>query len=297
MIYSNWMSYIKDDAKLTHIAIPGSHNAGSYGMNALACCQDGDMYEQFKYGVRYFCVRLNTDKKGVIRLAHGLTNGVSFESVLKDWKKMLNENDSEFFIFDVREYYPQTFGPVTFTYKADCAAVDILLEKYIQPSKYAYTDFNDIRDVSIGDLRKSGKRYILINYMAGYKQSVNCPLSSPWDKKLFGTRPEAFIPKNLEYFETDNTDGFFWFQTQLTPNLGTELGVKTPRKLNDMMSPHFHKFTDAIAESESRLDKANIIACDFITENYDKSRMILELNAYKGIVKDGLKDEYLNGLY
>ncbi len=133
--------------------------------------------------------------------------------------------------------------------------------------------------------------------MAGYNQSVDCPLSSPWDKKLFGSRPEAFIPKNLEYFETDNTDGFFWFQTQLTPNLGTELGVKTPRKLNDMMRPHFHKFTDAISDSESRLDKANIIACDFITESYDKSRMILELNAYKGIVKDGLKDEYLNGLY
>ena len=34
MFYENWMSYIKDDAKLTNIAIPGSHNAGTRGMVA-----------------------------------------------------------------------------------------------------------------------------------------------------------------------------------------------------------------------------------------------------------------------
>lgn len=296
MIYNNWMSYLNDEAKLTETAIPGSHNAGSYGMNAMACCQDGDMYEQFKYGVRYFCVRLNTDKKGVIRLAHGLTSGVEFEAVLNDWKKMLETNDSEFFIFDVREYYPQTFGPVTFTYRADCKAVDKLLAKYISPEEYAYTDFDDIRNVTVGDMRKSGKRFILINYMAGYKGSVNCPLSSPWDKKLFGSSPEIFVPENLKYFDTDKSEGFFWFQTQLTPNFGTQLGIKTPRKLNAMMDPHFHEFTDAIAAKPEWLKKANIIACDFITENFDKSRRILALNADKGIVKPELKDEYIKGL-
>ena len=43
MFYENWMSYIKDDAKLTNIAIPGSHNAGTRGMVALARCQNGTL--------------------------------------------------------------------------------------------------------------------------------------------------------------------------------------------------------------------------------------------------------------
>ena len=46
MFYENWMSYIKDDAKVTKIAIPGAHNAGTMGMSKLARCQNGTLCEQ-----------------------------------------------------------------------------------------------------------------------------------------------------------------------------------------------------------------------------------------------------------
>ena len=36
MFYENWMSYIKDDAKITKIAMPGSHNSGTMGMIRFA---------------------------------------------------------------------------------------------------------------------------------------------------------------------------------------------------------------------------------------------------------------------
>ena len=107
MIYRRWMSYVRDDVKITNLVIPSAHNAGSYGMKPVACCQDGNFYEQFLYGIRHFCVRLDTDKKGNILLCHGIKKGDAFENALKDWQRMLEENDSEFFIFDVREYYTQ----------------------------------------------------------------------------------------------------------------------------------------------------------------------------------------------
>ena len=37
MIYKEWMKYIKDDVKLTEVVMPGTHNAGSYGMLPVGC--------------------------------------------------------------------------------------------------------------------------------------------------------------------------------------------------------------------------------------------------------------------
>lgn len=50
MIYKNWMSFIKDDVKITKLVMPGAHKAGSSGMSRMGCCQGDDMYEQFACG-------------------------------------------------------------------------------------------------------------------------------------------------------------------------------------------------------------------------------------------------------
>lgn len=91
MIYTNWMSYIKDDVKLTSLVIPGAHNAGSYGMSKMAECQKDNLFVQFEHGIRQFCLRLNTDRKGNIVLAHGITKGDLFENALKDIKKSVGD--------------------------------------------------------------------------------------------------------------------------------------------------------------------------------------------------------------
>ena len=174
MIYTNWMSFIKDDVRLTRLVIPGAHNAGSYGMSAMAECQKDNLFVQFEHGIRQYCLRLNTNRRGEIVLAHGITKGDLFENALKDIKQALDMYPDEFILLDIREYYPQKFGPITLTYKADKNKVDALLEKYIQPEKYAFCDFEHINEVTVGDIRKSGKRYILINENEDYKYSKRC---------------------------------------------------------------------------------------------------------------------------
>lgn len=296
MIYTNWMSYIKDDVKLTRLVIPGAHNAGSYGMSAMAECQRDNLFVQFEHGIRQYCLRLNTNRKGEIVLAHGITKGDLFENALGDIKKALDMYPDEFILLDIREYYPQKFGPITLTYKADKNKVDALLEKYIQPEKYAFCDFEHISEVTVGDIRKSGKRYILINENEDYRFSKNCEQILPWEKDVNGAKAEQFANETLRFFDDYKTDGLYWFQTQQTPNLGTQIGVTTPAKLDDDLVNHFDTIINGIANTPRYLERSNIIAGDFMTRDYSKSRSILKLNLLKGNVKPELEKEYEKGL-
>ena len=261
-------------------------------MNAMACCQDDNLYIQILYGIRQFCLRLDTDKKGRIVLDHGITKGDLFENALGDIRRALDENPSEILLLDIREYYPQNFGPVTLKYSADPKKVDALIEKYLEPEKYAYCDFEKISDVTVGDIRKAGKRYILINDSEAYKYSRNCDQIFPWDKKLNGMKAENYAKVALQYFDKEQTDGLYWFQTQQTPNPGTEVGLSTPRKLDLDMRRYFPGLMREIEKNDFYLESANIIAGDFMTLDFMKSRTILRLNLAKGNVKPEKEEEY-----
>lgn len=295
MIFDKWMEYIKDEVKITSLVIPGAHNAGSYGMNKMAECQTDGLLTQFNYGIRQFCLRLNTDKRGNIVLAHGLTKGDLFENVLSEIREMLL-NSNELLLLDIREYYPQKLGPVTLTYKADKDKVNALLKEYINPEKYAFCDFGHIKDVTLGDIRKAGKRYILINDNEDYAFSRNCECILPWEKQVNGAKAEQFAAETLRFFDDYKTDGLYWFQTQQTPNIGTQIGLTPPYKLDEDLRKYFKNIIDGIKNNPFYLKSANIIAGDFMTRDFMKSSEILMLNVLKGNVKEELVDEYVSGL-
>lgn len=294
MFYRQWMSYLPDKAKLTQIVLPGAHNAGSYGMAPIACCQDGNLYDQCVSGVRHLCLRLDTTHKGIV-LSHGMVKGDLFEHALRDLKKALHDCPTEFFIFDLREYYPQKIGPITLRFKANPAKVDAMLEKYISPRQYAYCNFRHINEVTLGDLRRSGKRYILINNDRTYTYSVNCPNILPWDKALYGFRPDKFLREIPKIFDREHTEGIYWFQTQQTPNFGTEVGFVTPRKLNAYISAHFAELMQDIAENPEHLRQANVIGGDFMTDGI-KCREIIRLNLCKHLIPKKYIKFFENGL-
>ena len=296
MIYKNWMSYIKDDVKITKMVMPGAHNAGSSGMARMGCCQSGDMYEQFACGVRHFCIRLDTDKKGRLILKHGVVKGKRFTIELENMRRMLAENDSEFFIFDIREYYTGKFGPFYMLYKADAKAVDALVREYLSPEKYAFTDFDDISTVTMGDIRKSGKRYLLYNYEKAYDYSVACPYIFPLDNRNYGLKAPNMIKEAVTLFDLHQTEGFFWFQTQGTPNFKTEAGMRSPKKLDNDLRPYFKEFMGIIANNPHYLESANIIEGDFMSGDTMKAREILLLNILKNNVREDLIEEYRAGL-
>lgn len=295
-VYKNWMSYLKDDVKLIDVVMPSAHNACSYELNVTGKCQNGNLYEQFSHGVRHYCIRLNTDKKGNIVVCHGISKGGPFVNDLKSMKKMLEENDSEFFIFDIREYYDQKFGPITLKFKADVNQMNALLKEYIKPSEYSFTDFNDINTVTVGDIRKSGKRYILYNFEKAYDYSVNCEYDFPWDKRINGLKAEGFSKEVTKLFDFGKMTGLNWFQIQQTPNLGTEVGIATPKKLDAKLRPYFKDIINQIKSNAKYLKRANIIASDFMTDDYMKSSEILKLNIYKNNIIEEKIDEFSSKL-
>lgn len=285
MFFKNWMSYIKDDVKITDIVIPASHNSGTRGMLFTACCQDGTLYEQFCYGVREFGLFYKSTKFKGVRLAHGPMCGEPLEEALKSIAKIIENCGDEFFIIDMRPYSVQKIGPFTFHSDDNLEYVESLIAKYLQPEKYAFTDFENARDVTIGDIRKSGKKYILHSRTAAYKYSVNARIEDTWSPEVHGYKVDKFARECVKFFETVNPQSFYWFQTQQTPGLGTENSIfKWPRELDEDLRPYFKSIINAIAENPDRLAKANIIGGDFMTKDYMKACEILRLNLLKNTV-------------
>lgn len=294
MFFEKWMSYIKDDAKITKIAMPGTHNSGTKGMHRFARCQNGTLFEQFQHGVRYFDIRLRADKKGV-RIAHGILKGMPAREAFASFKKILDSSD-EFLIISIQTYMNQKVGPFKLSYNGNTDETDALISEYLEPEKYALTDFDDIRNVTMGDIRKSGKKYIIINEKEEYKYSVKGPMLGPWDPNIFGMKPEKFVTENLKFLKNLESEGFFWFQTQQTPNPGTEVGMTWPDDLEKMSKPLFPSMMKQVADDPGMLEKVNIVAGDFMTADLMKAKIILNLNLLKGIVKDELKEEYISAI-
>lgn len=297
MDHSNWMSAICDEAPITKIAIPASHNSCTKGMGFLACCQDGSLYEQFKYGVRQFGVLYQGMKNGKLRLAHGIILGEPLETALADIRKIIDECPGEFLIIDLRKYSDDKYGPFQFKHEAYPEKVDELIEKYLEPEKYALTEFDDIRKVTLGDIRATGKRYIIIDNCHMFKAGADCEFCSPWDSQIFGYKAPKFAKESLQWFDKVELKGFFDYQAHMTPGPGTEVGIKKwARGLNKEIRPYFAGMIKTIEDNPKYLDMVNMVSSDFMTEDHMKSNAILNLNLLKGYVKEEYKADYENML-
>ncbi len=60
-----WMQYIRDDAQINDIIMPGSHDAGTCNINYLARTQGYTVKAQLDMGARYFDLRVNKTEDGL----------------------------------------------------------------------------------------------------------------------------------------------------------------------------------------------------------------------------------------
>lgn len=292
MFFANWMSYIKDEAKIIKVVMPGSHNSATMGMNKLAKCQNGSLYAQAMHGVRMFDLRFKATKKGELIVAHGLMNGMPAEQIFENLQRLL-DSTNEFFVIGIRTYMNQGFGPIKLHYNSNNEETSRLIRKYLNPEKYALTDVENIGELTMGDIRKSGKKYILINKEKEYDFTTDVPLHDPWSAEVYGYKPEKFIKEIQNYLLEPYADGFHWLQTQQTPNIGTANGwSKWPDDLDEDVISLIPRLIEDIAADPAKLDRVNIIAGDFMARDYFKAKQILRLNLLKGNVKDELVEEF-----
>jgi hypothetical protein len=285
--FSGWMRHIVDDAPVTRLVMPGSHNAGSYGMPRLFRCQNDTLDRQVEYGVRHFCIRLSSRKNGRVEMAHHIARGEEFESAMEKLARAIDAHPTEFFILDIRKYYPSPIGITTLHFRGPAELVDPILARTIDPEKNALRreDFPNLSRLTMGDLRRSGKRYLLLNYENTYRYSYDWEQIFPFDRKLHGNRTEIFARDCVKFFDTCHTNGIYWFQTQQTPDPFTKVGLTSPDKLDRLQIPYFKSIIDAIRGNPRYLEQANVISCDFVTRGYKKAKLILRMNLDKGFVR------------
>lgn len=284
---SSWMSMIEDDAKITQIAIPGSHDSGTYGMHYTAETQDCSFAEQLERGVRYFDVRVNYVNDDYV-IFHGPVNGAKYSQVLDDIKVFLDENPSEFLILDYQK----------FKNNSQNNAFD-MLENAVGSNRLVSNDTNlsdseFVENLTLADVR--GKCIVVsgIDYDKPYvfdrgdgevKGTALCSYYNGMEHR--GNRIdfiEKTLPSYIDRFEEEGT-GIFILQGQLTDLIL----VRGPRFLEVAHSESMNDYVKGLRENE-QYDKINVIMRDFVTSY--TSALTISLNIDKDLVKEEYKDDY-----
>lgn len=279
---TEWMKYIDDDAVVTDLAIPGSHDSGCIEMPWYAATQDLTFAEQLERGVRYFDIRVN------LVIFHSVVNGVDYEGVLRDIDEFMDAHPSEFLVLDFSHFKNDSEAKVF-------ALLDEMVsaEKVVNDSNIPDTTFLD--NLTLKEAR--GKLIVFINpektdysdrdyffYKNGDKvggdaDTIYASLVSPYKKFWNGKSAEKFTEDILyRYINTfkDIDRGFFVLQCQLTD---TAL-VFGPRYREGKLIDLANDFVEGLYDDEENLPYINIVMRDFVT--CEKSALTIRLNFAKG---------------
>lgn len=285
-----WMKYIDDDAKLTEIVIPGSHDAGTKGMMWMAETQDKSVADQLNAGTRYIDLRVRL-KKGNLVINHTVINGQKLSIVLKQVNTFLYNHPTETVLIDFQKFAGDEECPT----KVLEMALDILGSRIIV-NEGAVVDLEFVSSLTLKDARgkcvlfwgaekwsvdESLQKYIFARDK-DCKPRVNSVLHSYYTRANNTRVSKAYIkksmPEYIEMFKRENS-GFFVLQAQLTD----PIFIVGPRVLESTHDKNVSSFINALKDSDD-LQYINIVIRDFVGAR--KNKETIALNLAKGLVID-----------
>lgn len=274
--YSSWQTAVKDDAAITNIVIPGSHDAGSNGMMPLAKTQAHSVADMLKAGVRYFDLRV-TDKGNDLVIFHSIIKGQKFSVVLNEINQFITANPSEFLVLDF-----QHLGDSV--HQKTIAAIENGLNIENAAKK---SEFSRFETTTAGAVRAAGVNYFIVWTDANDTNDIEWlyprgqHLSSPYDSdKHKSKNSDNLIAHFQTYYDSYDGKGFFVLQAQRT----APFVLDKPSALEFEFKPKVNAFIDGLAQSPN-LDKTNIIMRDFIASDMANVNKILKLNLDKNLIK------------
>lgn len=184
---TDWLSMVRDDAKVCKLSIPGTHDTMTgmgfyvpvieYISNVTAISQVSTFKEQMSCGIRFFDFRpvvgldtlaKNPEDRQILRLAHGFTEvNVTFEQSIDWMQEFLKAHPSEFFIVKIQADNGME-SQQNWT---------VLLNKVLSLSKYDGLFIKSWRpDLTVGEMR--GKILWLSRYdLRPYNSSFHYPVA------------------------------------------------------------------------------------------------------------------------
>lgn len=285
---TEWMSYISDDAPVTRLAIPGSHDSGCSGMPWYAETQDLNFAEQLARGVRYFDIRVKK-KGGDLVIFHGPVNGTDYVELLYQIDGFMDAHPSEFLILDFSHFKNDSESEVFRLFDEIVSAERVVNDTCMTDSEY-------LDSLTLGDVR--GKCVVFVDpeetefccrdylfFKMGDEVEVGqedvFSLVSPYKKLWNGSSAKKLTDKILDrYIDTFKgiDSGFFVLQCQLTDNAL----VFGPRYREGKLIERANDFVRALYDNAEDLPYINIIMRDFVT--CEKTALIVGLNIAKGWV-------------
>ena len=282
--FAKWQSFIKDDAKLNKIVIPGSHDAACNGMMPLSRTQGHDIYDQLIGGARYFDLRV-TKKGDDLVIFHSIIKGMKFDKVLNDLNRFFDENPTEFVILDFQKLGKGVNNEV----------IDAITSQLDMSKAMLKSDFKEIENTTIGEIREKGINFVIIwTDEEDVKQNDflymrEKDLHSFYDRK-YHKNPDGnnLVEHFSEYYDSYDGTGFFVLQSQRTATVLTD----KPSEMELEWGKVFTDFAISLNNDAQKLDKTNIIMRDFIVSDLNKVRSILNLNLSKNLVKEENIEEF-----
>lgn len=288
---TEWMRYISDDAPVTRLAIPGSHDSGCSGMPWYAETQDLNFAEQLARGVRYFDIRVNK-KGGDLVIFHGPVNGTDYVELLYQIDEFMDAHPSEFLILDFSHFKNDSESEVFRLFDEIVSAERVVNDTCMTDSEYLDSlTLGDVRGKCVVFVDPEETEFCCRDYLffkmgdeveAGQEDVFS--LVSPYKKLWNGSSAKKFTDKILDrYIDTFKgiDSGFFVLQCQLTDNAL----VFGPRYREGKLIERANDFVRALYDNAEDLPYINIIMRDFVT--CEKTALIVGLN----IAKDWVSGE------
>lgn len=285
---TEWMSYISDDAPVTRLAIPGSHDSGCSGMPWYAETQDLNLAEQLARGVRYFDIRVNK-KGGDLVIFHGPVNGTDYVELLYQIDGFMDAHPSEFLILDFSHFKNDSESEVFRLFDEIVSAERVVNDTCMTDSEYLDSlTLGDVRGKCVVFVDPEETEFCCRDYLffkmgdeveAGQEDAFS--LVSPYKKLWNGSSAKKLTDKILDrYIDTFKgiDSGFFVLQCQLTDNAL----VFGPRYREGKLIERANDFVRALYNNAEDLPYINIIMRDFVT--CEKTALIVGLNIAKGWV-------------
>lgn len=302
-----YMSCLKSDAKLGEIVMLGAHDAGTVGQSDTACTQHSDFGKMLDAGVRYFDCRV-TDVYGEPSFVHGNTNSgfwpskehLTLAEACDDIVEFVAKYPSEVIVLDFQHTWDATEDKVIAILEQKLGAVALDKSLAAVPS-----------EVTLGQMREWGKNVVIV-----YRTPEKCEqkdflyereeyLQSEYNSGIHSISENKYEEKYPlliaewdKYIAGKSEGKLFVLQSQITATGWlAEAEAKFRPIANDWL---------AGLEKEENADKLaaiNIVMRDFVADDDIGSerasdeafKIVVKLNAAKGLVDPGLRDALFKG--
>lgn len=261
----NWLKNVDDNAKITEVSLPGTHDSGATHSIADVAgkCQDISIKTQLEIGVRFFDLRLQL-VNDEFKIVHSFVDqNLKFSAVLEDLYSFIKENSSEYLIISIKE----EASPVNSTLWFDEALI---------------RDFEEYKDVFMINENKlpetvkeaRGKIYLLSRFSG----DIGIPAHYGWADDCSFEFDNIFVQDNYNIQNIEDKKSDILNAINYANSNKNKLVLNFTSCYLDPGFPPSYAGTAALAINpwfletiKETKDKLGIIVADFITESLAKA--------------------------